>query len=435
METKKLKLDLDKTKKIGLYWTGGFDSTVLLYQLLKQGYDVTCFYVDIQNNPHKTKREQEAREKIQKYFNELGFYFGQEEIAKILLPSTGCGRLFDQMPLFICSVLNIPDNIDTVVFAYVSNDDAVSYTQEIKTAVESLMFMRHKHISIEFPLMKYKKQLLIINNHVPRETLQHITFCEGDKENCGTCVACRRWQRDIEPYLPIELRRFDNFMLNDLENVCFDIIDRNESLKPQAIEVVSKLLDRLKSNKSEALPDKGFPKMVTTLTEPQEDASNIIDLDKLSECKHEYASSSLDGKIYLHLPIGDYFVNKDNKIWKITIKEDLRTDGDLHYHFFEDVLIPLRSRVRPTKDNVFVLYEATNLKLIYSDELELNRGANSNSDLFLKDGEYLIKHKDSSYTLVNITEDFEGSRIDRGDDSTLFIYRRPDFQMCVDIEK
>jgi tRNA U34 2-thiouridine synthase MnmA/TrmU len=46
-----------KDKKYFVSWSGGLDSTFLIYKLLSEGYSVCSSYVKIGNNEEKTTRE------------------------------------------------------------------------------------------------------------------------------------------------------------------------------------------------------------------------------------------------------------------------------------------------------------------------------------------------------------------------------------------
>lgn len=50
--------------KVFAFWTGGMDSTAMILRLLAEGHEVHAGYVEIMNNPEKTKRERAAIQKI-----------------------------------------------------------------------------------------------------------------------------------------------------------------------------------------------------------------------------------------------------------------------------------------------------------------------------------------------------------------------------------
>lgn len=52
-----INFDIPKDKSILLLWSGGYDSTLLLIEALRLGYNVKTLYIEMENNKLKSKRE------------------------------------------------------------------------------------------------------------------------------------------------------------------------------------------------------------------------------------------------------------------------------------------------------------------------------------------------------------------------------------------
>lgn len=193
-------------KKLLLFWSGGLDSTFLLYHLLSTTeYIIDTCYVEIENNDFKTKRELLARERIKYIFkNNMRSFNDLGTISKIFVSNVNCVSSFHQIPTFIYTSVMCANDYDEIALSYVMNDDAISYLDEIKQVFNSFKLIGYKgdnlFPTIIFPLSKWKKYDISLNmssyqNY--REVFDAITWCESTTDNCGVCAPCKRMIDDL----------------------------------------------------------------------------------------------------------------------------------------------------------------------------------------------------------------------------------------------
>lgn len=193
-------------KKHIVSFSGGLDSVYLVNKLLKEGDSVEIVYVEILNNEEKTKREKKAIEYFYNFFDKK--YYGKiskSEYTQFKVEGYGKFHL-PQSAMFIASLLySINDDIDTVNIAFVQNDDALSYIEDIKNIYYSYQpLFNMKLPELKFPLTKTHKATMLceLNNEHGKEFLDNVTFCELNYEydNCGECEPCKRFIRTISDF-------------------------------------------------------------------------------------------------------------------------------------------------------------------------------------------------------------------------------------------
>lgn len=186
--------------KIFAFWTGGMDSTAMILRLLAAGHEVHAGYVEIMNNPEKTKRERAAIQnllpKIQERYPEFVLV---ERVAK-----TECSvgpvhyPSFKQLPSFVFAAVQYAGGYDQIALGYVMNDDEISFLSEIRELFEtSFRLTIQSDIKIPeiiFPMTKTSKHE--IHNDLG-ELFEFVTWCEEENlpeghRNCGECTPCRK---------------------------------------------------------------------------------------------------------------------------------------------------------------------------------------------------------------------------------------------------
>lgn len=198
---------------IGVLFTGGLDSTYLVYKNLKEGNRVQPYYVYLENNATKAKREQIQMEKIWNVLNEM---FPQ----KIMKPRTILETKITsswyhkfalcQPPIWVFALSWIQSNVHALQVAYVEGDDAVSYIDKIKNLYEAYRGFIYDEVLIplEFPLINTSKADIMWE--LPKELCEHIWSCEPqytDREAnkpCGECITCEKY-RKLTKELEIDL--------------------------------------------------------------------------------------------------------------------------------------------------------------------------------------------------------------------------------------
>jgi 7-cyano-7-deazaguanine synthase in queuosine biosynthesis len=188
-------------EQIAVLWSGGLDSTYLVYSALRAGSTVTPIYVQINNNCEKPAYEEIARKKIRESFcrmalpgilcEDLKLNIGVENLSDSRL-------LFMQMPIWIIATLYVNPSIQKILIGYCMNDDAVSYLAEIKKIYHSYKHLMSdkKMPKLGFPLSKIKKREMFIA--MPEEISQLTVFCENPtgKIDCGRCDSCERYKHE-----------------------------------------------------------------------------------------------------------------------------------------------------------------------------------------------------------------------------------------------
>lgn len=204
---------MKKNKNVLILFSGGLDSTYLIWKNLKEGNNIFPVYVELDNNINKSIVEkQEIKLLHEKFVNEFGFGRIQpiHFVTKLgIYGSYQSPVNFPQPILWIFSLIfSINKYIDEIQIGYVINDDAISFINEIKNVYRSLKPFMDYQKPIKFPLIKETKFKLI--DELPKKYLSHVTSCENpnltkisvkNKNNgnkytfykpCGGCISCKK---------------------------------------------------------------------------------------------------------------------------------------------------------------------------------------------------------------------------------------------------
>lgn len=194
-----------------LIWSGGFDSTCLLYKLLldhKITEEITLIHLEHAScGETKCNREYAACMQLlpifQKAFPEIEFNY-----VTISIHVDGPDKLFRrhsnglvQPSLWIMNILPFLESNSNIYFGYIANDDAVAYKHIMQEIVDSNCKYSSLHdIKVKYPLEHFSKSMLIDwlfhhqadNDPIAEAILEHCTTCENLKENdwCGVCTPC-----------------------------------------------------------------------------------------------------------------------------------------------------------------------------------------------------------------------------------------------------
>ena len=192
-----------KTKTVAVFFSGGLDSTYLIWKNLKEGNTVFPIYVEIENNKIKTKLEKNRTKLLyEKFREEFSFNICDIEYSLRVKVTGGSSNLyFQQMPIWILALLYNQNCYSEIQIGYVMNDDAMSYLKDIEKIYRSYEAISEKLIPITFPLKKVSKHQMA--RDLPRKYLNLIISCENPKilgketdefieyEPCCECVPCR----------------------------------------------------------------------------------------------------------------------------------------------------------------------------------------------------------------------------------------------------
>lgn len=186
-----------KKKKVYVAWSGGLDSTFLLMEMSRRGYEVRAGYIEMLNNRDKTARELKAIENIisagflDKYdvkYDGVVAKFSAEKFS---------GNIDLSQPLawIIGIAYTVASDIDEVAMGYVMNDDAISYLDEITTAFNGVRALLRSSPKLVFPIKKMRKRE--IWDALPTNVREHLTWCESTRsDNCGECGSCKRMKAE-----------------------------------------------------------------------------------------------------------------------------------------------------------------------------------------------------------------------------------------------
>jgi 7-cyano-7-deazaguanine synthase in queuosine biosynthesis len=170
-------------------WSGGLDSTYMIFKLLSEGHHVDAYYIKLTDNTQQTKRELSAINKLVPLLSKFDFSY-KGILSEFSVREICSDITMQQAPIWLLSsyYLSGPVNI-----GYVMNDDSISYLNDYYSIISSLNLLRTKPLIIEFPLIKIKKEDIIKN--LPLIYKKHITYCSSMKRNnCGICASCIRYK-------------------------------------------------------------------------------------------------------------------------------------------------------------------------------------------------------------------------------------------------
>jgi hypothetical protein len=197
------------SKRVAVLFSGGLDSTYLVWKNLKDGNHVVPIYVEIENNHIKTVLEKNRVELLHKEF-EKEFpcdYDGRKirDINYALKVSVGTSEsslYFKQMPIWIFALMYCQSlEIDELQIGYVGNDDAISYLNDLQNIYNSYQPIFETMKPLAFPLSKYHKYMMV--TELPKQYLKLVVSCEQPTivgkedveiiqyEPCGVCTPCK----------------------------------------------------------------------------------------------------------------------------------------------------------------------------------------------------------------------------------------------------
>lgn len=176
-------------KSCDVFWSGGLDSTYMIYKLLVDGWKINAYYIKLLNNPNKTNRELKSIEKLRPYFEKYDFKFdGVLSSFELIKPFEALS--FSFCPQSMIWIIMSSFLAGPVCFGYVMGDDSISYLNDYKKLANDIGILREKKLEFMFPLSKTSKQEIV--NFMPKELLKYVTTCESEttKNSCGKCKNC-----------------------------------------------------------------------------------------------------------------------------------------------------------------------------------------------------------------------------------------------------
>lgn len=179
-------------------WSGGLDSTFLVWRLLQDKKNVRDVYINLRNNSVKAVAEIAARRKLREV---LATFSGNGNLIESYEPQIDVdyGQLFVMKQNCIWLLMlaySCCENTKSVQMAYVMNDCSLSYMDEMQRLWASIGAFSDKALPpLEFPIIKWNKK--IIKSTLPPQLLEHIWYCENPFEGkpCTKCDTCNRFNQ------------------------------------------------------------------------------------------------------------------------------------------------------------------------------------------------------------------------------------------------
>lgn len=243
-------------KNVIVLFTGGVDSTYLVYKNLKEGNNVKPVYFELLNNENKSIVEKQNIEKLRNKFL-LEFDYKIERIeyfSKFEINGRHVAH-FPQPYLWLFNMIMLENwGYDEIQVGYVQNDDAISFLSEIKSIFNNRLFDHFvgdsRRNKLKFPLIKTHKST-IINDLLPKHYLIDTSSCENPiisnhqfrVENgvlyrpykpCGVCVSCKKIKND--DYYHSDIMRY-KYGLTTYKSIRYYLVD-NINLNKKAEKAV-----------------------------------------------------------------------------------------------------------------------------------------------------------------------------------------------------
>lgn len=180
-------------------WSGGMDSTLLVYELAKKGYNVWAYsFSNGAISRRKEKKEAQARKKFLRFAKSENLTIHHRRIktkANVGISSIG----YSYQGVSLCSVMPYFTNRRDVVFGFVKKDCFWQCSSDFTRAFYSMArVFEYKSIKLSFPWKNFNKMQLgkrFIKSGIPMDC---IWVCEKPKKRgngfikCGKCLPCRR---------------------------------------------------------------------------------------------------------------------------------------------------------------------------------------------------------------------------------------------------
>lgn len=182
-------------EKVLLNWSGGFDSTAMLLDLLSSNIFVYVHHNVLKNNTKRYLKESEACGKVLAFLSEQGFK-NFEVIETIYEQPDSLEVPYDcYLHLgYISGVICKTYNISRIYHPITKNDFDLSGASLLERAEESLTICKIvsglEHISIETPYLRLTKKEVYFK--IPKTLRKSLWSCRIPVNGfrCGTCTAC-----------------------------------------------------------------------------------------------------------------------------------------------------------------------------------------------------------------------------------------------------
>ncbi|HJT80364.1 MAG TPA: hypothetical protein VJ719_04125 [Chthoniobacterales bacterium] len=184
--------------KAYVMWSGGLDSTALIWHYLQRGYRVSAGYVAFRANVGKTAAELRAIHRMLPFLERYRFSF--KGVIGWFRWNYGMNDNLHRGPFGLVGITYsamLNEKFDEMAIGMVRDDNVTD--AELKAFHDLHRSLRPFVITknrFAFPLRKRSKQQLLAT--LPPELRQHLWTCDSisarQRKPCGKCPRCRRYQ-------------------------------------------------------------------------------------------------------------------------------------------------------------------------------------------------------------------------------------------------
>lgn len=177
--------------EITVIWSGGCDSTALLYCLANLYPFKTIYARSIYLKEARSKDiDKKNREKLKKIFQKQGLNIDYVEtvvdVENGMIGNTATGGL--AQPMVWLSMLSLINNSSTICFGYIRGDDIWHYIENFKGVFNNMAKLNESAAKLCLPLEWTTKEQ-VLEYLDTYNLLKYCNWCECDTP-CGTCKDC-----------------------------------------------------------------------------------------------------------------------------------------------------------------------------------------------------------------------------------------------------
>lgn len=197
-------------------WSGGCDSTLVLYRLLKEHQDEDKGYVHAISVNHDqvpaNKESQIARKKILAKFKKMRLWVLHTEVnikSKGYREVYPCGGL--TQPTIWLTIINYLKEKEDLYFGYIKGDDIWHHKYAFEEACKNLFSLGCRSGNVIMPL-EYTSKEEVIKELKQLNLLDLCWYCERPEKGkaCGDCLSCKTHRKGMWAYetwnKPIKLK-------------------------------------------------------------------------------------------------------------------------------------------------------------------------------------------------------------------------------------
>ncbi len=196
--------------KAYVMWSGGLDSTALIWHYLQRGYEVSAGYIAYRANVGKTAAELRAIDRMLPFLNRYSFTF--KGVVGWFRWNYGMSDNLHRGPFGLVGILYasmLEEKFDEIGLGVVREDNVskaeLDAFSKFHRALRPFLLVKNP---LRFPLHRRAKKELLAT--LPAELREHLWTCDQisarQRRPCGRCPRCQRYQ---ELFRELDERRQD----------------------------------------------------------------------------------------------------------------------------------------------------------------------------------------------------------------------------------